>query len=155
MMTRSSGLFSVALCFMLSVLIGIATACGGSVHMKEMKNTIASIRSGKTLDARAAASEHLAALALEINRNEITKELIADIISLLDSHEDSVLSYVATALGNLGSVAKAAIPKLLAILPGVECNNGPFNAADGIRYALIEMGVEPPPRPICKDRIAS
>ena len=117
MKNRVAGLFSVVLCFMLSVLMGIVTACGGSAHLKEIKDTIASIRSGNTVDARAEAAEHLADLVQKINRNEITKELVTDIISLMDSPDDSVRYEVATALGNLGPAAKVAIPKLLAMLP--------------------------------------
>lgn len=154
MKNRVAGLFSVVLCFMLSVLMGIVTACGGSAHLKEIKDTIASIRSGNTVDARAEAAEHLADLVQKINRNEITKELVTDIISLMDSPDDSVRYEVATALGNLGPAAKVAIPKLLAMLPDADCINGAITSAGGIRLALMKMGVAPPPRRICKDRIA-
>jgi hypothetical protein len=54
-----------------------------------------------------------------------------------------------TALGNLGPVAKSAVPKLQEMLPKADCINGAITSASGIRYALIKMGIKPPPRPKC------
>jgi len=147
---RFSRLFSVALCFVLSAMPGIAQASGGPAHMKQIKEAIANVQSGKTVDARTEAAEHLASLAKKINRNEITQELVTDIISLLDSPDDSVRFEVATALGNLGPAAKAAVPKLLEMLPKAACIDGAITSASGIRYALIKMGIKLPPPPKCE-----
>ena len=75
---------------------------------------------------------------------------MADITSLLDSPDDSVRFWVAAALGNLGPAAKAAAPKLLAMLPKADCINGAITSASGIRYALTKMGIKPPPPPKCE-----
>jgi len=117
--------------------------------MKLMEEVIAKVRSDKTVDARTDAAERLASLTKKINAKEVTAALVNDITSLLDSPDDSVRYWVATALGNLGSAAKAAVPKLEKMLPEADCINGTITSASGIRYALIKMGIKPPPPPKC------
>jgi HEAT repeat protein len=146
---RFSRLFSVALCFVLSAVVGLAQASGGPALMKQIKETTAKVRADKTVDARTEAAEHLASLTQKIGSKEITEALITDITSLLDSPDDSVRYWVATALGNLGPAAKAAIPKLEEMLPNADCIDGAITSASGIRYALIKMGIKPPPPPKC------
>jgi HEAT repeat protein len=121
--------------------------------MNQLKETTLKVRTGITVDARTAAAEHLARLTRQIGGNEVTEALVTDITSLLDSPDDSVRYWVATALGNLGPAAKAAAPKLEAMLPKADCINGAITSASGIRYALLKMGIKPPPPPKC-DRIA-
>ncbi len=146
---RFSRLFSVALCVVLSAVAGIAQASGGTVHMKQINEAIARVRSDKTVDARTEAAEHLASLTQKIPGKEATEALVADIASLLDSPDDSVRYWVARALGNLGLAAKSAAPKLEGMLPKADCINGTITSASGIRYALIKMGIKPPPPPKC------
>lgn len=146
---RFSKLFSLAICFVLSIGTGVAQGAGGTALMKQIKETMAKIRTDKTVDARTEAAEHLARLTQEIGSKEVTEALVSDITSLLDSPDDSVRYWVATALGNLGPVAKAAIPKLEEMLPKADCINGAITSASGIRYALIKMGIKPPPPPKC------
>jgi HEAT repeat protein len=110
---------------------------------------MAKVRSDKTVDARTEAAEHLAGLAQKISSQEVTEALVTDITSLLDSPDDSVRYWVATALGNLGPAAKAAVHKLEEMLPKADCINGAIISANGIRYALIKMGIKPPPPPKC------
>ncbi|MDR3741404.1 MAG: HEAT repeat domain-containing protein [Terracidiphilus sp.] len=117
--------------------------------MKQINEAIAKVRSDKTVDARTEAAEHLASLTKKINAKEVTAALVTDITSLLDSPDDSVRYWVATALGNLGSAAKAAVPKLEKMLPEADGINGTITSASGIRYALIKMGIKPPPPPRC------
>lgn len=128
-------------------------ASGAAVLMKQIKETVAKVRSDKTVDARTEAAEHLAGLIQKISSKEVTEALVTDIASLLDSPDDSVRYWVATALGNLGPAAKAAAPKLEEMLPKADCINGAITSASGIRYALIKMGIKPPPPPKC-ERIA-
>lgn len=146
---RFSRLLPMALCFVLSAVAGIAQASGGPALMKQIKETMAKVQSDKTVDARTEAAQHLASLAQEISSKKVTEALVTDITSLLDSPDDSVRYWVATALGNLGPVAKAAVPKLEEMLPRADCINGTITSASGIRYALIKMGIKPPPPPKC------
>ena len=120
-----------------------------STVLVQMQHTITVVEASRTVSAKTTAAEHLAGLAKKVNRTEITEKTIADMISLLDSPDDSVRFWVATTLGHLGPSAKAAIPKLLALLPKADCLDGAITSASGIRYALKEMGVSPPPRPGC------
>ena len=144
---RSSRLVFAAVCFVLSAVAEIAEARGGPALMKQIKETAAKVRSDKTVGARTEAAERLAALTQKTSGEEVTVALVTDITSLLDSPDDSVRYWVATALGNLGPAAKAAIPKLLEMLPKADCINGAITSASGIRYALIKMGIKPPPPP--------
>jgi len=143
-------LLFAALCLLLTGVAGIAQASGAPTSVKQLKETITKVRSDKTVDGRTEAAERLASLTKEISSKEITEALVADITSLLESPDDSVRYWVATALGNLGPAAKAAVPKLEAMLPKADCINGAITSASGIRYALIKMGVKPPPPPKCE-----
>ncbi len=149
MKVRFYRLSSVALWGVLSVMSGMARASGGPVLMEQIKGTIARVQSDKTVDARTEAAEHLASLTREISRKEVTEKLVTDLTSLLDSPDDSVGYWVAWSLGNIGPAAKAAVPKLEAMLPKADCLNGAITSASGIRYALVRMGVKEPPPPTC------
>lgn len=146
---RSSRLLYAAFCLVLSTTIGTAQAMGGPELMKQIKDTMAKVRSDKTVDARTDAAEHLASLTRKISSKEVSNAVVTDITSLLNSPDDSVRYWVAMALGNLGPAAKAAAPKLLEMLPKADCINGAITSASGIRYALIKMGIKPPPPPKC------
>jgi hypothetical protein len=143
---RFSRSLVMALCFVLSA---VAEASGGPALIKQIKETMAKVRSDKTAEARMEAAERLASLTQKISREEVTEALVTDITSLLDSPDDSVRYWVATALGNLGPAARAAVPKLQEMLPKADCINGAITSANGIRYALIKMGIKPPPPPQC------
>jgi HEAT repeat protein len=134
---------SVALCLTLSAIAQIAEASEGPALMKQIKESIAKVSSGKTVDAMTEAAERLASLTQKVSSKEVTDALVTDITSLLDSPDDSVRYWVATALGNLGPAAKAAVPKLQEMLPKADCINGAITSASGIRYALIKMGIKP------------
>ncbi len=146
MKLRVSKLLSLALCFVLSAAAGTSQGSGESVVIGQIKLSMEKVRSGKTMDARTEAAEHLASLTQKLSSNEITEALVTDLTNLLDSPDDSVRYWVAWALGNLGSSAKAAIPKLEELLPKADCINGAITSASGIRYALLKMGIKPPPR---------
>jgi HEAT repeat protein len=149
MKMRFSRLFFVAICFVLSAVAGVAQPSGGTANIKQIKEAIARVRSEKTVDARTVAAEHLASLMGQISSKEVTVALVTDITSLLDSPDDSVRYWVATALGNLGPAAKSAAPKLEEMLPKAACLSGVITSASGIRYALIRMGFKLPPPPKC------
>ena len=147
---RLTGLCSVVLCLALPTISCLAQTSGAPARVAEVEQAIAAVRSDKTVDARTNAAEHLASLTKKLSAKEATEKLVIDVMSLLDSSDDSVRYWVARALGNLGPVAKAAIPKLEEMLPTADCINGAITSASGIRYALIQMGVKPPPPQKCK-----
>jgi len=146
---RFCGFLSIALCLVIPSAAGIGHVREGSALMSQIRYSIAKIRSEKTVSARTEAAERLADLTQKISSKEVTDALVTDITSLLNSPDDSVRYWVAMALGNLGPAAKAAIPKLQAMLPKADCINGAITSASGIRYALIKMGIKPPPPPKC------
>lgn len=98
--------FAVVL-FALSAVAGIAQAGGVPALTTQIKETMAKARTDKTVDARTEAAEHLASLTRKISSKEVTEALVTDITSLLDSPDDSVRYWVATALGNLGPAARS------------------------------------------------
>jgi HEAT repeat protein len=147
------GLLPVALSVVLLPMAGLAQAPGGSALMQQIKKTMAEVESGKTVNARTDAAEHLASLTQKISKEEVTETLVSDLTSLLAPPDDSVRFWIASALGNIGPAAKAAVPKLEKLLSEVDCLNGTITSADAIRRALTKMGVKPPPPPKC-ERIA-
>jgi hypothetical protein len=126
-----------------------ANAKGDPVLTSQLAATIAKVRtSGPPSIGRTNAAEHLAELTRKIDPKAIDDKTVADMVSLLDTSDDSVRLWVAAALGHLGSRAKTAIPKLLNILPEADCLNG-MTSAPAIRVALSRMGVTPPPQTKC------
>jgi HEAT repeat protein len=135
-------LLSVIFCFVVSAMVGIAQVSKGTTVTEQINKAVSQVRAEKTVDARTAAAEHLANLARKLSSKEVTVKLVNDLTSLLDSPDDSVRYWIAVALGNLGPAAKAAAPKLEEMLAKAECINGAITSADGIRYALIKMGIK-------------
>ena len=154
MCLRFRRFFSATLCVALTIMAsGETHAMGGQATMEQIKETMVEVQTAKTADARTKAAQHLASLTHKIDHKEVTEQTVTDLTSLLDASDDSVRFWVATALGNLWPSAKAAIPKLLKLLPEADCLNGAVTSAGAIRYALVQMGVTPPPPPKC-ERIA-
>jgi len=126
-------------------LLAQAPAKVNRASIKDIPATITRIRdSSKTQTERTDAAERLSKLTRRSNANTVDDATLRDIISLLDSDEDGVRAWVAASLGNLGPRAKAAVPKLLAILPDADCLTGSLTSAPAIRSALIKIGVTPP-----------
>jgi hypothetical protein len=146
---RSYWAYAIALFAVLAATSAIAGERGGPALILQINETMAQVRSGKTVDARRDAAEHLARLAQGVGDKEVTQSLVTDITSLLDVPDDSVRFYVAVALGNLGPTAKSAAPKLKRMLYKADCDSGVITLADGIRYALKRMGIEPPAERKC------
>jgi hypothetical protein len=150
MLKRRSSFFILALCAVLAILVpDMAGATGNSMLLRQIKETIVKTRTDASVDARTSAAQRLAVLARKIDPKEVDDQTLAELVSLLDTSDDSVRYWVATALGNLGSRAGVAIPKLEKILPAADCLNGAMTSASAIRHALTRMGVKPPPRPKC------
>ena len=116
---------------------------------RELSETIAKVRNGETVTSRTDAAEYLAALTRGINPYKVNDATLAEMVSLLETQEDSVRAWVAASLGNLGPRAKVAVPRLLKLLPEVDCLRGSLTSAPFIRVALKRMGKTPPPLPKC------
>ena len=135
----------------LAVMTCSANGRDDGVVVKQIQETITKVRITKGPSmARAGAAEHLADLTKGIDPKRVDDKTLADLVSLLTISDDSVQFWVAGSLGNLGSRARAAAPKLLEILPEADCRNGALTSAPAIREALKRMGVTPPPRPNCE-----
>jgi hypothetical protein len=115
----------------------------------QLLEEIAKVRNGETSRSRTEAAERLAMLTRGINPRRVDDATLAEMVSLLDSKEDSVRAWVAGSLGNLGRRAKVAVPKLLELLPEADCLRGTLTSASAIRVALKRMGETPPPPPNC------
>ena len=117
--------------------------------LKQIQETISKIRttSGPSM-ARTNEAEHLSRLTRRIDPKEVDDKTLEDIISLLDTPDDSVRGWVAGALGFLGARAKAAVPALLKVVHEADCRElaEGVGVADAARVALKRIGVTPPPR---------
>lgn len=133
----------------------VANAADPAVQ-RQIQQRINEVRTGKTLDARADAADELAYLMrTAVDPKDIDDGTLAKIISLLDTREDAVRSYVAGALGFLGPRAKSAVPKLLKILPQADredrfCGFGPPPSGQAIRVAVERISGTVLPPPACE-----
>ena len=116
---------------------------------RQLLEAMAKIRNGKTSNSRTDAAEHLETLTDGIDPRKVDETTLTEMVSLLETKEDSVRAWVAASLGNLGPRAKVAVPRLLKLLPEVDCLRGSLTSAPFIRVALERMGEIPPPSPNC------
>lgn len=127
---------------------GMAKEEGEDLSKKQFAEAISIVRTGKDSTVRAEAAKHL----FELTRGDSSKHLddksISAVASLLDENDDSVRYWVARSLGNFGPRAKIAVPKLMDLLPKVDCLKGDKTSASGIRFALTQIGIAPP-EPTC------
>ena len=133
-------------------LVGVvlpADAAGKATLKEQFGQEMKQVREGSTSRIRNQAAEDLALMAGKMKPDEIDDRAVTDLISLLDLQEDSMRYWIARTLGNLGPRAKPAIPKLLGLLPEADCLEGSKTSASGIRFALVQLGETPPPRPAC------
>lgn len=121
--------------------------------LKQIQETIVRVRTAPTVNGRADAAQHIAGVAQKMDPLDVDDKTFAELVSLMDSPDDSVRGLVAAAIGFLGTRAKPAIPKLLEVLNKVDCRDGAVTSANSIRQALKRMGVTPPPLPACPERI--
>ena len=159
-MLNSASLFKLCLvvitsaCFFL--LSPAVCARSGVMVERQLKEQlleeIAKVRNGETVSSRTDAAERLATLTRGVNPQKVDDTTLAEMVSLLDTKEDSVRAWVAAALGNLGRRARVAVPTLLKLLPEVDCLRGSLTSAPFIRTALKRMGETPPPVPNCKKK---
>ena len=119
---------------------------------EQLTKTMERVRTGESVNVRTESAQDLAKLTRGIDPKKVGDKTLTDLVSLLDTSEDSVRLWVAASLGNLGPRAKtAAAPTLLKLLPEVDCVRASVTSAPAIRVALKRMGVTPPP-PGCETR---
>lgn len=120
--------------------------------LKELRELIAKVHTmSEPSMARTNAAEAISRLTKDIDPKKVDDKTLRDLVSLLNTPDDSVRMWVAGALGFLGPRAKAAAPALLRVIRETKCplvSTG-VTAADAARVALKRIGVEPPP-PDCK-----
>jgi hypothetical protein len=136
---------------LLFLMANVVHASTDPVLNAKLEEVIAKVRADKSDVARAEAAESLAELTHRVKPTSVDDKTIADMVSLLDIPDDSLRAWTAAALGHLGRRAKAAAPKLLALLTEVDCLEGDLTSAASIRPALKRMGAKPPPAPTYND----
>jgi HEAT repeat protein len=141
--------FAVIAFVLICLLSSTTHATDNPMFKKQLTETIAKVRKGRTSNIRTDAAEHLARLTQRIDPNNVDHKTLEELVSLLDTSEDSVRLWVAASLGNLGPRAKVAVPTLLKLLPEVDCLRGSLTSAPAVRAALERIGVAPPPPPEC------
>ncbi len=116
---------------------------------EKISKYLATIRSDPVPEARVGAAESLFKFVSQNGSSNLSDGQFSNIVSLLDSTIDAVRYWIARSLGALGARAKPAIPKLREVLAKVDCLGGGKTSASGIRFALVQMGEEKPPYPVC------
>ena len=124
---------------MFASVVSAAQAGGSERQFSELTHNIAKVRTGKSAVERTDAAERLAELTRRGGSKKLDDKTLADLVSLLNTSDDSVLYWVARCLGNLGQRAKTAIPKLQEKLAEVDCIQGSKTSASGIRLALRQL----------------
>jgi hypothetical protein len=155
-MRRSLAWWSVAgfLAGSLMLAVGTAGAAQRPELIEELRDTIVKVRTRSLAPwtmTRTEAARRIESLTRRLAPTDVDDQTLSELISLLDTSDDSVRAWVAASLGNLGARARPVIPRLLAILPEVDCVPlAGLNSAGFVRMAISRMGVMPPPEPDCK-----
>ena len=135
-------------------LCSAAQSTGSAVSKIQFAETIERIRTEKNSTVRANNARNLADFTRSIDPKKVNDATLREIVSLLDTDDDSVRGLVAASLGNLGPRARIAVPTLLNLLRKVDCLEGDLTSAGAIRLALTRIGETPPPEPKCVPRRA-
>lgn len=106
------------------------------------------IRSGTSTNARADAAEEMAHWLRGENLLSVSEKDISDISELLFDKNDAVRFWAAVSIGHIGPRARFVASRVQKALTEVECVrvNGvspSFSSAQGMRYALSQLGVTP------------
>ncbi len=107
---------------------------------------IAEVRKGPSSTDRYYTAMNLAELIEKIDPKWVSDKTIEELIDLLDIPDHGVHGWVAGSLGIIGPRAKAAIPKLMGLLPEVDRLKGEWTPAQTIRIAITRIGGTPPPK---------
>jgi len=128
-----------------SVVSGAQVGQSQRQFTEQLTHTIDKVRTGNSPVVRRRAAEQLAELMLKSDSKKLDDKAVADLASLLDTPDDSVVYWIARCLGNLGSRASTAIPKLQKKLAEVDCLKESKTSASGIRFALSQLDAPPVP----------
>ena len=148
---NTTGLLVCVTCLML--MTGRANGTDNATLLKQIQETIGKVRtmSGPSM-ARTNEAEHLSKLTRRIDPKGIDDKTLENLISLLDTSDDSVRRWVAGALGFLGPRARTAVPALLKVMHETDCLElKEMTSAGAARVALKRIGVTPPP-PDCEHK---
>jgi hypothetical protein len=137
----------------LVLLVGVVNCEEPAGSLTNLNITIVKVRTTEDSTVRAEAAQHLIELTSKIKPSVVDDTTLADLVSLLDTWDDSVRVPVAMSLGNLGPRAKAAAASLLEILPEVDCLSVDVPPGPIIRDALMRIGVTPPICPPCETNV--
>jgi hypothetical protein len=159
MSSRWNKVWSSLYCLLLLVFItGVARARTGEVSLKELHDTIATIRELSSPEvgfsnARTVAAERLFDLVGKINPKDVDDKTIGELVTLLDTWDVSVIVPVGTFLEDFGIRANSAAPKLLEILAESKCRPA-FTLGLPEEYfinsVLRKIGTQTsPPLPFC------
>jgi hypothetical protein len=143
--------------FILQVLIAFllaspVRAAESNLQMR-IEHAITRVKSENTTTKRADAAKCLYLLTLRRGLKRVDDSTIAEVVSLLDTDEDSVRYWVALSLRSFGLRAKMAIPRLEVILKEDDCALVSMTAASAVRSTLEAMGVTPKPSGCDSDRL--
>jgi hypothetical protein len=118
----------------------------------QFAETIERVRTEENSTVGANNARNLADFTRSIDPKKVNDTTLREIVSLLNTNDDSVRFWVAGSLGNLGPRARIAVPTLLNLLRKVDCLEGDLTSAGAIRLALTRIGQTPPPKPKCVKR---
>lgn len=132
---------------LLAALTATAHSRDETVTLKQVQEAVAQVATMKDQALwQSDTGPDLDDLTKRIDPKKVDNKTLEDMESLLDSGNELIRYWGAIAIGNLGPRAKPAVPKLLAVWPKADCENGSITSADAILYALKKIGVPLPPR---------
>ena len=110
--------------------------------IKQLAIDVVNAQTSLTLNERARAAENIELLSRYVKTRGMAEYVVKKIIPLLESGDDSVRYWTASALVNLGPASRIAVPALLKAFPKGYCLRGPVTSTGEIRLALYKLGVK-------------
>lgn len=136
---------------LLSVLFSVARAAPGDhVSSEQLSAMISAVRAETDVNRQELAARKIPPLVTGADLSGVDTKTLDELASLFESPNDAVRLWVAAALGSFGGRATFAVPKLLAVLPEVDCATlRGLNSAGAIRLAVERITGESPPPTDC------
>ncbi len=117
---------------------------------KRISKAVRAVRDAKTQRAAFEAAKRLADVVNKSDLASVHDITIQALPSLLETKNDGVRFWVASALACFGPRAKFAVPKLLEVLKESDCLRSDTSSSMPIRLALERIGVPVPPAQTCE-----